>query len=470
MGIRYISSYIKSKSKHDIEFLDALKLGFNKVKPYSSGFIVGLGASEIVDRISPDSDFVGVSAPFSQLAPIAHEIISRCKKRYPNMTVVMGGAYPSAQPKYALQSDADMIVVGEGEKALLSIIEGGGPKDVAGVYTRADKDRGKYPPSEMINELDEIPFPDYSLPNIEEYFAISQRNIKNERTASIITSRGCPFVCEFCSIHPIYGRRWRYRSAENTLGEIEYLHKTFGVNRLEIEDDNFTLKKQRTIDILEGIIKLNESGADISWRTPNGVMIQTLDEDLIKIIKRSNCKQITLALEHGDKEMLKVMNKQLDLDHARKTIRLLVKHGIPEIVIFVIVGYPEETNERFANSLQYLKEIKNIGGNIHICMNIIQPYPGTQLFDRAVKYGYVSDDSLDNFLDKGHMMNTQKTVYITTADFDESEVLERIDKMSQLFYGSRLGNMARSIKPLRDLVRMVKKKCNSIQNSMVSKN
>jgi len=432
LGIRYLSAFLKNKGGHQVVLVDALKIGIRNVHPYTGGYIVGLELDEIVRQIPEDTNLIGVSVPFSQIAPIAHDLIAKIKERFPALPLVMGGVYPSTQPQLALTSQADCIVVGEGEGALLQLANGEEAGEIRGVYRRGTTS-DSFPPAVAVADLDSIPFPDYDLPDIDDYFSISPRNVRKQRTASIVTSRGCPFQCEFCSIHPVYGRKWRGRSAQSVLEEIEYLNKRFGVTSLEIEDDNFTMQKQRTIDILEGIVRLNEQGAGLSWNTPNGVRIDTLDADIIKLIARSNCKTLVLALEHGDQEMLRIMNKELDLHKAFAVIRALIENKIKNILIFIIVGYPGETRERFENSLIYLKKIKTLGGNVKVYPNIAQPYPGTGLLKKCLDEGFIRDREIDNFLKKRSLLSTGYTVTITTSDFDEQEVLSRKERIRSIF-------------------------------------
>lgn len=432
IGLRSLSSFLKMSGKHEINFIDALMLGFSNVEKYANGFLVGLETSEIVAKIPPDTELIGISAPFSLLAPIVHDIIDAIKVQLPHTKLVMGGVYPSTQPHFALTSKADMIVVGEGESALKEISDGKDPSTIPGVYTRNSAEREFFPSAQMVEDLDSLPFPDYSIPMMDEYFKLSPRNVRG-RTASIHTSRGCPFHCEFCSIHPVYGRKWRGRSAKGVIEEIRYLASRHSINQLEIEDDNFTLKRSRTIEILEGIIDLNESGINLSWRTPNGIRIDTLDEEVIALIQKSNCSSITLALEHGDQEMIGIMDKNLDLDKAFNIIRLLIKYGIPNITLFLIVGYPGETKERFENSLKYLNKVRMLGGNISVCVNIAQPYPGTKLLARCRAEGYIVNRDFDNFLVRRDMTSSRHFVTVVTPDFDEQEVLRRKQFLEGIF-------------------------------------
>lgn len=429
LGLRSMSSFLKEHG-HEVVFIDALIQGFSHIKKYTGGFQVGLSYGEISARIPPDTDIVGVSVPFSQLAPIAHDLLDNIKITHPAIKTVMGGVYPSTQPELALTSAADHIVISEGEKPLLALADGEAPAAIRGLYSRGVEINDGFQRSEFIEDLDTLPFSDYSIPDIDRYFSLSPR-MRAGRTASIVTSRGCPFACEFCSIHPIYGRKYRFRSAGNVLEEISYLVERHKIDTLEIEDDNFTLHKERTVEVLEGIIRLNENGAKLRWRTPNGIRIDSLDDEVIGLIRRADCSEITLALEHGDREMLQIMNKRLELDKAFEVIQTLIKHRM-KIIIFVIVGYPDETRARFDSGLKFLERVKSLNGEVTVLPNIAQPYPGTRLLQRCREEGLIKDEHYDNFLYRRDLMSTGR-VSIDNPALPAAEVYSRRRRLLFLF-------------------------------------
>jgi hypothetical protein len=215
------------------------------------------------------------------------------------------------------------------------------------------------------------------------------------------------------------------------MDEIELLHGKYGVTKLEIEDDNFTLRRDRTVEILEGIVRMNERGANLSWRTPNGVRIDSLNDEIMGLIKRSGCSELTLALEHGDQEMVaNVMNKKLNLDTAFEVFTLAAKHQVTTL-LFIIVGYPGETKQRFENCYRYIEKVKALGGNFKCLAFIAQPYPGTELLELCRQKDYlrpppgVTYEDFDNFLVRRDLMSTGSVVSIETPDFDETEVRRR---------------------------------------------
>ena len=431
LGLRYISSLLKTKASATVSFLDAAMLGLENVKPYANGFLVGLDLPEIVKRIPQETDVIGVSAPFSQLAPIVHDLVALIKPHFPRSLVVMGGVYPSSQPRLALKSAADAIVVGEGETPMLKIVEGEDLTRIGGVYLRESRATDEFVAANPIKALDSLPFPDEDIPQFERYFCVSPR-LHMGRSAPVITSRGCPFDCEFCSIHPVNGYTWRPRSPHNVLEEIGHLIGKHNIQRLEIEDDNFSLSKERVKTMLEGLIRLTEKLADFHWVTPNGIRIDTLDDDVIELIGRSRCRTITLALEHGDQEMLEIMNKRLDLDKAYYVVEKLIHHGIPDITVFVIVGYPGETVERFESGTRYLKRLRALSDRIYIAPLIAQPYPGTKLLKRAVREGILPNEDFSNFLLRRDFMSTSHTVPLARDGRERREVLKQRRRLLSL--------------------------------------
>jgi anaerobic magnesium-protoporphyrin IX monomethyl ester cyclase len=430
LGLRSLVSYLKSHGHKQVKFIDAFLQGFDYSRPFANGYRIGLTPEEIAERIPANTELIGLSAPFSHLVPVIHDIAEKIKIRHPHVTLVMGGVYPSVQPELSLTSAVDYIVIGEGEIAFEKLASGITASSIPGVYKTVPVSGFKSAP--YVEELDQIPIPDLDITFIDRYFTLSPHAARGQ-VASIMTSRGCPFGCAYCAVPPLFGCTFRAHSAQYVLEHIRVLQKRFDIQYVEFEDDNFTFQYERVMEILQGIIRLNQQNEPIHWRTPNDIFIDTLDEELIRVMKTSNCQSVTLALEHGDADMLEIMNKKLDPAKAFEVIQLLVKYRIPQIDIQVTVGYPGETRKRFQNSLKFLKEIRRLGGNIHVRVKIAQPYPGTPLADRCLKDGIIQNINFGNFLSRIDFLTTSRTVSITTADFNAAEVLKRADEIQRIF-------------------------------------
>jgi magnesium-protoporphyrin IX monomethyl ester (oxidative) cyclase len=434
LGIMQIASYL-IKNNHEVSIIDALGEGFDNIERNKNYFRVGLSDDEIVHRISPEYELIGISVPFSHLARLAHELIDKIKDRFKDIPVVMGGVYPSSQPELAVKSGADFLILGEGEEPMLHLINylSKQTDELPSWIINKDSDL-KNATSYFSKNINAFPLPARELIDFNKYLNNSPRNDANikRRSASIITSKGCPYDCEFCSVHNVCGYKWRPYSAQRVLEEINQLVDHYQVNNIEIEDDNFTIDAGRVEEILHGIIEINNKKQFLSWQASNGLRIETLNEKLIKLFKESNCGDICIALEHGNGEMIDIMGKRLDLDKVLEVIELFKKYQI-RAYIFTINGYPGETKERFYDALRFYSRIKKIYPEIRFYSFIAQPYPNTKLLKKCVQEGYLPE-GLFSDISKISLFSTANKVWIETPDFDKAEVLRRKRKLENTFF------------------------------------
>ncbi len=426
LGLLYLAAYIREKG-HNVTVIDALGSGIKNINQLAnSHYRVGLTDDETINEIPQQVDLIGISIPFSHMASNTHLLIEKIKNNRPDVPIIIGGVYPSTQPELAIQSMADYIALGEGEIPLSNLLDNlaNGSKNVPeGIYATADSKPDQHFASFYAKDIQSYPYPARDLVDFKLYSKRSPRNLRGWKTASIVTSRGCPFNCEFCSVHPVCGYVWRPRTPEDVLAEIDVLTQEYGVTMIEIEDDNFTLKNDRAEQILDGLIERKKKGHQITWQAPNGLRIDTLSENLLDKIHLSGCNRIALALEHGDVDMIKSMNKKLHLPKVQTITTHIEKLGIP-CNIFVIYGYPDETRERFENALRFYIEIKESAPSIEFECYIIQPYPGTSLLKRAIAEGWLPADIFST-VEKIEQFSTKDVVWIETSDFDKEEVLRR---------------------------------------------
>jgi magnesium-protoporphyrin IX monomethyl ester (oxidative) cyclase len=311
-------------------------------------------------------------------------------------------------PELVLSDPAvDYVVIGEGEETIIDLIDClEGNKDISTLDGISYKEKGKVkiiPKTKFIEDLDKLPFPARHLLNMEKYFGLeaSHGHRKKKRFSPIVTSRGCPAGCTFCSAHRVWGRKFRARSAENVVAEMKHIKEKYGIEEIMFEDDNTTLNVQRAEKIFDLMIK---EKLNFAWDTPNGIAAWTLNERLIDKMKESGCYKINLALESGSQYVLNnIIKKPLNLEKVKPFAKYAKKIGL-DVGIFLIMGLPGETESQMKESFKLAAEL----GIWHPFVSVATPYPGSELYDTCLKRGYLNKDfSLDDLFIRSFSISTE---------------------------------------------------------------
>lgn len=441
LGLGYLASYLEVKG-HQITIIDSLIEGLGTCLPlktkYTEALRWGLSDEEIVNLIPKDSELIGITAPFTDSRFVVNPLSRIVKDSFPGSILVIGGVYPSTLPEEAMKlSKADIVIIGEGEIPLSQIAGGKKWEEIKGIIFRKNGKIVKTGLGETVDDIENnIPMPSYDLRPMRRYTEWSPRGNKRDRTLSIVSSRGCPNKCRFCSIHNVYGRKWRAFSAERILEEIQIAICRFGINHIEFEDDNLTLQKRRAMAIFRGIENLRgRNGEKIYWSAPNGVMIRSLDRELIYAMKESGAELIYLPVESGDPYILKLMNKVGWHDHLQKTLGV-IKHckevGIATSA-FIIVAYPGEDRKSFQKTFDFCKRMIDAGIG-SITPLVATPYPNTELYNLCEKGGWLVYPDTENVLiyqRYSHFL--PEFVQINTPWCSKEEAFERHQIMMNAF-------------------------------------
>jgi len=413
LGLAYIAAVLEREG-FVAEILDCYIEGLeNEVEHNEMWLRIGLEAAEVKARIeSSNPDLIGICSNFTVQRENTHYVAQLAKEILPDVPIVVGGAHASVCSELILEDpNVDYTVLGEGELPIINLINhinNEESKDLSHIraigFRTEEGDISINTDLDLIDDVDSIPFPARHLLPMEKYRVPSAAHgeRKTNRYAPIITSRGCPFKCTFCSASETFGKPNRRRSIENVILEMRMLKEEYQIEEIMFEDDNLVINPKHSIALFERMI---EEKFDFIWDTPNGILVTAISDDLAKSMKDSGCFKINLSIESGDEYVLKyLIKKPLHLSKARETIEILNRQEIPWGANFVL-GTPGETFEQMSNTFRFMREQKIFNPYI----SISTPYPGTPTLELCREKGYI-EGPLD--LDK---------LFITTGIIDTED-------------------------------------------------
>lgn len=338
-----------------------------------------LSQEEALERVKKSKPrILGIYSMFSMKQPallMARLLRDNCEM------LVAGGPLPTLCPEDFLE-DFDVVVVGEGENTMLELVravENRSPlSTVKGiVYKTPKKNAGEKvvytPPRELIEDLDSLPFPARDQFDNESYKNHYSKKFGYTIT-SIITSRGCPFNCDFCS-RAVFGNKIRTRSAAKVVEEMEEV-KALGYERIWFADDCFTINKKRLMDICAKII---QRGLEIDWECLSRV--DTIDRETALKMKEAGCVRVFFGIESGNDHVLALMKKSATVSQAKKAVFAAKSAGI-KVGAFFIVGYPGETDKTILDTLKFASSLPLD----YLSFTLPYPIPGTGLYEKVKDY------------------------------------------------------------------------------------
>jgi radical SAM superfamily enzyme YgiQ (UPF0313 family) len=354
LGLTYLAAVLEEKG-YEVEILDMLvsKFSIPKVK-------------EKIKEFKPDICGTG---PVTMNYPTALRVIEVCKKF--GATTVMGGCHVTFYDREALEEAPylDIVVRGEGEHTFLEIVEGKDLYDIEGVTYREDGEIIRNPDRNLIENLDELPFPARHLVPISKYRAF-------KAGCDMITGRGCPYNCTFCVGHKMVGRKPRFRDIKLCVDEIEKLVYDYGFKKVNVVDDLLTINHKRVFAFCDELL---ERGIKVDWTAFSRA--DTVTKELLSKMKEAGCCFICYGVESGNQRILDLAKKRTTLEKIRKGIALTNEVGIDSLSSF-IMGLPGESKETVRQSLEFGKSLGNLYG-----FHILSPYPGTEVREKAKELG-----------------------------------------------------------------------------------
>jgi len=383
--------------------------------------------AEIFEKKNPD--IIGITCPFTTQVGNAIKAAEIARQAAPEALIVLGGNHPTVRPEDFFRKTAavDIVCIGEGEYTMLAIAEavrrGDRPTSIPGTAVRDGDGLRMNPPRPHIDDLDELPLPAYHLVDMEAYFRLYKEGYNDrpighgrgsERAVSVITSRGCPFHCVFCSIHLHMGRKWRAHSAEYVRRHIELLISMYGLRHVHFEDDNISANVKRFKELLEAFRGI---GSPFSWDTPNGVRVDTLSKEILSDCKRSGCVYLVFGVESGNQAVLdRIVGKKLDLGTVTKAAAWCREISLDAMSFFVI-GFPGETRCDMQDTVEFALRLQR-EYDVNPGLFVATPLPGTRLEKICIEKGLLEGEPSPDILAK----ITQGSVILDGDTFSAEDV------------------------------------------------
>jgi radical SAM superfamily enzyme YgiQ (UPF0313 family) len=426
LGLMYLAGYLRLHSGHSAVIADmvAEKISLD-------------GLPELVARTAPDA--VGVYSTSST----ANSVLTVCEKirAVSKVPIIVGGPHADIFPEETVRWAAvDYVVRGEGEVTLTELLtcleKGEIPDSVGGVFFKkngAVVSGGERP---LIDNLDALPFPARDLTSYSLYHSAIG---KDKVSTTLMTSRGCPYRCNFC--YGQYGGRYRSRSAANVLAEIEECLK-LGIREFFIFDEIFTVDRVRVLAICQEIAKRK---LDITFEIRS--RINTMDAEMLAALKKAGCVRISYGVESACDEILKAMNKKITIAQVREVVALTQRAGI-EVFLDFMLGYPGESEEQMRKTIALAIELDPDYVQFAITVLI----PATKIYADALASGQLKTDFWKGVAEAPPAL----IVPPLASDRYSREFLEKIFRQSYLSFYFRPGYVLKRLKKISSITELAR--------------
>lgn len=452
LGVLSLSAYLKKHTAAETKLVD-FNIVLNKLegfefRSFAEFFRDFLSAQRWVDYAP---SIIGISALFTPAYQNMLDIAQCCRDIFPGAVINAGGGLPTNMYREIFRDSTsfDALCYGEGEKPLLGLVEAIDKKEFlmnSRSWITRDKVENKQSfQHDFIEDLDEIPFYDYNICDTDEYGlnpAITAYASIDEKKQNfhVMTSRGCPHRCIFCSSHTVHGRTMRYYSVNRIREDFKRIRNQYGAKTVIFQDDHLMANKQRALEIIDIVKELQMTAV-----FQNSLALYALDRKVLEALKGAGVNQLLLSVESGSNRVLKeVMHKPLKLSIVKRVADDCRDLGIYTNVN-ILIGLPGETKQDIEDTRAFLKTIY---GNwfLIFCAN---PLVGSEMFDISLKKNYLKGD---------YVGSDYKKAVVETEDFTAEYIQEMayILNLELNFVENsdfRLGNYNMALKGFENAIR-----------------
>ena len=431
LGIMYLSSHLRANTGHEPLLFDCVERGWSAAE-----------AAREVAAMRPG--VLGVTANSHNLVNV-REVIEEVRRLLPDVFVVIGGSHVTSFPEESARfPGVDVAVRGDGEEILAALLDhldaGTDWRGLDNLSFLHDGEAVVTARREPTEDLDTFPFPDRAGLTPDRYYT---PGMKEARATTVMSSRGCPFNCAFCSVP----HKYRTRSAANIVDELEYCNKALGIREFHFIDDIFNITPERVIEISEEILARS---LDIYWGYKAGCT--AVSEEMLRISRKAGCIRMHYGVETWSDAGLESLSKKARLKDIRRAFTLTRAAGIRPIA-YMIVGCPHErTEDEVFNAVRFVKTLKPD----YVVFSLYTPYPDAPIFDEGVRKGLWDADCWKTF-----MLNPTREYDLPTVwneHLDKDVLVKLLKQVHNRFYFSPevLLRTGLSMRTVPEVVRLVR--------------
>jgi radical SAM superfamily enzyme YgiQ (UPF0313 family) len=405
LGLAYVAAAIR-EAGHEVSVIDAVGEAPDRIVRHGKVARLGLSIDEILDRIEPDTQVVGLSAMFTYQWRVVSELIHTIKRRRPELLLVGGGEHFTGLPEESLTySPIDIVVLGEAEETIIDLLRRyevwlaareGDPgevgaavphwaADLPGVGFHRGEELVLNERRDRIREIDAITRPAWDLFDVTGYDR--RRLINGPRrgiTMPILATRGCPYRCAYCSSPNMWTTRWVARDPKLVADEIQDYVETYGATNFPFQDLTAILKRQWVIDFCNELISRD---LKITWQMPTGTRCEVVDDEVSALLAASGGHSLNFAPESGSEAVRQKVAKQMTEASLFDAVQAAVRHGLNTSVFFVL-GFPGDRVEDFRETLTWSRRLARAGVE-DLAVGFYFPIPGTRFYRELQERGSV---------------------------------------------------------------------------------
>lgn len=403
LGLAYLAACVERAGRCDVRIVDCAEDAESR--------------KDVLDLIGRERPAVVGATAYTYHIRDIQRFLASVKRVGPSVLTVLGGPHPTALPEETVSGESvDVVVCGEGEVTFAELIDRvEKSEDFSGLDGIAFAENGKVivnTPRPLISDLDTLPFPRWESLLIETYlhppYGHPRMNKKN--FINMLATRGCPFQCVFCGAADVWGRKVRMHSPQRVVQEMECLYAEHGVRSVRFVDSTFTINRAWMLEFCD---VLKDRDIDLAWSA--NARADTLDEHLLQKMKKAKCMTITVGVESGDDNVLRIIKKRQTVDQVRKAFKMVKEVGIFSWAFFMM-GCPGETKQSMRRTIDFATEIDP--DQVSICSYSV-PYPGTEFYDLAREEAQLESIPWEDY------HHSRKVIYIprglTKDDIEEGK-------------------------------------------------